>query len=504
MAAGAQPPESALVVVVSRYFDGQRAGNGFVIGDGTLVVTCDHLVFEQSQQGGHRLQGRVSVFSPYLGQACDARILASDERLDLAVLEVPWKGHPALTLADANAVLDAPSARIVGLPSVVQGLDDPNSTNPAPRFDAQWQDSPVDSVSVRRRVPQAITLSEAGEVGPGWSGSAIVIPGTAQVLGCFNAIERSSTNRDHASLRASGPVTCRVRALLDGDLGSGRLLPADRFLPQPQDAAEVCSLALIVATLQRPDRYAAAFEAAQTLVQLRTESAFAHKSVAYAADKLGRTDTAREAYRHAVELDPNGLDGQILYAQFLMEHGDPNTVRAILEPLWEAGISRDLVAIALVNLWGAQQQFARCLDILGAATKGNPRNAYLWRQIAACRMQTDGPAAAIEPLARAVELYPERGPFRGLLARLLEMSGRLDEAELHFRMLLEIEPANPVVYCWLADFLSKHRPHAVAEALSLAEKALELPVHQSLPRETIEAMIARIRDQVTSSAASEN
>ena len=54
-------PESALVLVVSRFFSGEQAGNGFVVGDGTLAVTNDHLVYEQSEKGDHRLEDRKSV-----------------------------------------------------------------------------------------------------------------------------------------------------------------------------------------------------------------------------------------------------------------------------------------------------------------------------------------------------------------------------------------------------------------------------------------------------------
>ena len=76
-AAGSSPagtsPEAALVIVTSRSYVGEVGGNGFAMGDGTLVVTCDHLVFEESASGGHRAPMLVTVFSPYLGDACEAR-----------------------------------------------------------------------------------------------------------------------------------------------------------------------------------------------------------------------------------------------------------------------------------------------------------------------------------------------------------------------------------------------------------------------------------------------
>ena len=154
------------------------------------------------------------------------------------------------------------------------------------------------------------------------------------------------------------------------------------------------------------------------------------------------------------------------------------------------------MATALVNLLGEQKEYSRCIEILGEATRFNPRNAYLWQQMAACRAQSQGPAAGIEPLTRAVDLYPERGPFRGSLARLLEATGNLDEAEKHLRTLLEVEPENPVVYCGLAQFLSRHRPQAIQEARNMAEKALDLPPRASLPRRVIEKLTTDIRSRI--------
>jgi S1-C subfamily serine protease len=50
--------KDALVLLIRRSFMGRGAGNGFVIGDGTLVVTAHHLVFEESEQGQHEMSGR--------------------------------------------------------------------------------------------------------------------------------------------------------------------------------------------------------------------------------------------------------------------------------------------------------------------------------------------------------------------------------------------------------------------------------------------------------------
>ncbi len=489
-------PRSALVVVTTRYLSGTRAGNGFVVGDGTLVVTCDHLVNESSKTGAHRCEGFVSVFSPYLGQACDARILASDEELDLAVLEVPWKGHPSLSLASVDAILDANSVRVIGLPRVIDRLEDWDSVNSPESFEAQEEVSPIAYVGVRGRVPRLIALNKAEAVGPGWSGSAIVLPNTGEVVGCITSVQR---NFDRFLRQgAEGPTVSQAFGLLGDGFDKGRLRRTETCVESPVDAREVCSLALRASSLLQPQKYELAMESARVFLRLRPQSAYGHKVLAYAAERASQMDVARESYKRAMELDPNSLPTQLVYAQFLAGNGKADEAKQILEPLWRIGRSRGLVAIGLANLLDTQREFVHCTEILEEATRSEPRNANLWQMLAACRAQTQGPAVAIDPLNRAVELRPEEGRPRGMLARVLEMTGNLDEAEKHFRTLLDVESTNPVVYCWLAQFLSKHRPGAVQEALKLAEKALELPAHPSLPREKIEQLVTSIRGQIGS------
>ncbi|HNS19547.1 MAG TPA: tetratricopeptide repeat protein [Sedimentisphaerales bacterium] len=487
-------PQSALVVVATRYFTGTRAGNGFVVGDGTLVVTCDHLVNEASKTGAHRCEGFVSVFSPCLGQACDARILASDEGADLAVLEVPWKGHPALSLASADAILDANSVRVIGLSRVIDRLEDWDSVNSPERFEAQGEVLPVAYVGVRGRLPRLIALNKAEAVGSGWSGSAIVLPDTGEVVGCITTVQRNFER--FLGQGATGPTVSQALGLLGDGFDKGRLRRTEPCLESPADAGEACSLALRTSSLQRPQKYEMAMESARAFIRLRPDLGYGHRMLAYAAERAGQPDVASESYRRAMELDPNSLSTQLVYAQFLSGNGKPDEAKQILEPLWRAGRSRGLVAIGLANLLDAQKEFSRCTEILAEATRSESRNANLWQMLAACRAQTQGPAAAIDPLNRAVELRPEEGRPRGMLARILEMTGNLDEAEKHFRTLLDVESTNPVVYCWLADFLSKHRPEAMQEALRLAEKALDLPPHPSLPREKVEQLTAAIRSRV--------
>jgi tetratricopeptide (TPR) repeat protein len=487
-------PEAALVVVTSRSFGAAGAGNGFVVGDGTLVVTCDHIVTERSRLGAHRMEVFVGVFSPYLGEACDARIVARDEALDLAVVEVPWRGHPALCLADANGVLAARRARVIGLYGAVHRLGDWDARPPeAETFQADAEERPVAFIGVRKAQPRLVALDGIGQLGHGWSGAPMLLPGTSVAIGCFASIGKAQVRPNVVRDEGHGAAVSQVPALVGEALRTRLVGGGPIYRKSPEDAREICELALRAHDAVQREQYALALESARAFAQRRPDSAFAHTMLAYASEHMGQVEAAREQYLRARQLDPNNLHTQLLTAQFLGAYGEPNAALEILEPLWRSGRAHDLTGIALVNLFSARKEWAHCLETIEEAIKSNPQNAYLRQQMGVCRMQLQDPQAALEPLTRAVELFPERWPFRGSLAQLLEKTGALDEAEKHFRKLLEVEPENPVVYYWLAEFLGKHRPALRDEAVRMVEKALTLPPRKDLPREEIEKLVDRIR-----------
>lgn len=88
----------SVVIIITTTLSGNRIGNGAVIGDGSLVVTAYHLVFESSEIGLHTMPGVTTVISPYLGRLCNAKVLIANRELDMALLEIPWRGHPGFKL----------------------------------------------------------------------------------------------------------------------------------------------------------------------------------------------------------------------------------------------------------------------------------------------------------------------------------------------------------------------------------------------------------------------
>ncbi len=491
-----EPSFDPIVIVHAKFPFGIRSGNGFVIGDGTLVVTAHHLVVEESSQGEHSMNGLVSVVSPFLGDACDAEVLVLDKGLDLALLRTSWNGHPSFAVADDQSLLSAERLLITGMPDIVPALDTKTDELKREWVNVKTQSLPVDFIALRNRIPRFIQLAEIGDLGKGWSGSPMLLQGAREAAGCFTQIiGRVSEDKRKSIARARGPALAQLRHHTK-DPAADTLLPRTiRPLSRPRDAIDAFLMFLRARRDFVNDRYSSALEHAQAFVRLRPQSVLGYRLAAKSAAEQERHEQAEALYEKALALDPKGAITHLLYAEFLAQQGKEDEAFGLLENLSESGTPRTLVAYCYNNILTkyGRGEHVRCAEYLTEALKEEPRNAYLWVNLGVCQYKMKDNVAAASSYARAVELMPERGPFRGALAQLLEMTGKLDEAERHFRRLLEVEPENPVVYFWLAGFLAKHRPNALGEAIKVSETALGLPERRGLSRQKIEELLGQLR-----------
>jgi len=494
-ASGSVKPQDALVLVIIRSVMGKRAGNGFVIGDGTLVATAHHLAFEESKQGQHEMRGLVSVVSPYLGDGCEAKIVAANEELDLAVLEIPWKRHPALRLVDESRLLSTERLVVMGMPRTLRSIGIGSYEPLLQSFDVQSENLAVDFVAVRQQIPRFISLSEVGQLGEGWSGSPMLLPDCSVVAGCFTTLRRSE-QEGMERLSAIGASVTQVSRLLKQSCWEQSLIHSDSPLSRPEDGIDAFVLFAQAYRCLMNNKCKSASDSIEKFISLRPESSFGYTLAANNAEKHKKFDLAEQCYQEALKFNPEGTTLRVFYAQFLSGH-QPDRALEVLQDIWKFDELKPTVALLMFNILSERGQYQRCAGLLSEAVKVNPENAYLWFNLGACHYHSAEQDDAVANMAKAVELLPERGPFRGHLARLLESIGKLDEAEKHFRELLKIEPDNPVVHFWLAGFLAKYRPQAKDEALKEAHTALELPPNKSLPKQKIEQLIRDLQSKTT-------
>ncbi|MHC4927783.1 MAG: tetratricopeptide repeat protein [Planctomycetota bacterium] len=483
-------PENTLVLVTSSTYLGKKAGNGFVIGDGTLVVTAYHIVFEESEQGQHTMGGLVRVLSPYLGQGREAYIIAADRDLDLAVLKVNWQGHPALRHADDGSIKAAETMKIIGMPDVIDGMTSEAEVGLDKSYDVQYENLSVDFVAERKGVPRFISLSGTGKLKRGWSGTPMLFEGTSCVAGCFVRLHRQAGQQQTTS---QGPAISQVIERMNDAGFSQLLISGNSVTAKPKDAAEAYLHYLRIYQYSASDNYELASQEAQKLIKIRPTSALAYSLAAYNTDKQGENEKALKYYQEALKLEPDWVSQKILYAQYLSER-EPDKALEMLEELFKSDKSKAMSALLIFNILSERGDFQRCVPLFKEALQVNPNNAYLHLNLGACNIQLGRVEEAIISIEKAVELIPERGPFRGQLAYLLTQTGNFERAEIHYRKLLEIEPDNPVVHFWLAQFLAEHRPSEKEEALKVARIALGLPAKRGLPKQQLEQFIKRLEE----------
>jgi tetratricopeptide (TPR) repeat protein len=490
--------QDSLVIVYTRTTKAIGVGNGFVIGDGTLVVTAHHGVFESSKKGNHRAPGLVSVLSPYLGDACDAEILASDKELDLAILRTPWKGHPSLVLADDQSFLSAEHLVVAGLRAVIKGpsLD---IDEPRPEWaEVQSKDFPVNFVGVRKGLPRFIRLAEVEGVGVGWSGSPLLVPGTSLAAGCYTKTIVSGPGEEMnfvKSIEAEGPASTQIRSLLKNANEEKCLEGSEQAIARPKGAADALLVCLQAVLFSVRKQYPSALDKARAFIHLRPQSAFGYRLAASAAEKLGQYDLAEEFYQKGLGLEPEGRSIRILYAQLLAEQGSGDEAFALLEKVWQSGNSKEQAAHGLYRILSERGEFASCVQMMKEALKDTPQNAHLWVYLGQCQEGLKDYDAAASSLDRAVQLLPDLGFIRLVLAQALEKAGKSDEAEKNFRESVKTEPQNPHMHFMLATFLARHRPEARKEALEHAETALRLPPARGLSKQMIENFIRSLHSE---------
>jgi S1-C subfamily serine protease len=170
------------------------SGTGFVVGDGLLVATNDHVV-PRTLNGERGETIAVAVTVPgNVAQIRPARRMASDAGSDLALLRIDGTPLPALRLGDAQAVREGewylftgfPIGSVLGLFPVTHRAMIAAVTPiaiPAARADQ------LDARNARRLNEAAFPVFQLDATAyPGNSGSPVYHPESGAVIGIVNSV----------------------------------------------------------------------------------------------------------------------------------------------------------------------------------------------------------------------------------------------------------------------------------------------------------------------------
>jgi len=324
-------PSDALVVVMTNTFSGKRTGYGSVIGDGSLVVTAYHIAFESSELCLHTMPGIVTVISPYLGDLCNGRIIAADQELDVAVLEIPWRGHPSLELAPNEKLHKLDYGEFV---SYMGGAA---TTETPPWGELITEKLPVKSVSCRRGIPIQIVLEGYGQLQDGWSGCPII--SEKLLVGCFttkfsvepkiklNVMPDESFYNSRRQDNAYGPAAGLIRKLIVDADKVENLRPSKTVMKQPKETQKATNHLLRAFSISAGDKISQeVIDQVEQFLNLRPKSALGTAYLAVCQEKAQKPDT-ETTYQRAIEYDKTNFYTRATYGQFLMNSGRMNGAR---------------------------------------------------------------------------------------------------------------------------------------------------------------------------------
>ncbi len=475
-------PQDAVVLVTSHWRETRLASHGLVVGDGSLVVAFYPAVFHDLPSGRQHLAKRVTVASPCWGDVVDAEIVAADAGRYLALFRVPWRGHPALRLADDQSIISADHMVVMGMPTVIAALSGAASGPAEASALFQHAAAEVDYVGIREGKPLLVVLRGAGDIAASWAGAPLLLPDT-------NRVAATASHRPAAG-SVEGGVLNRMDELVNRlrplEAGSGHAV-AEPGTREQGRAAFLLSLRIV--TLIGKQQYEEAGAACQEFIGLRPKSFYGYTHAARVAEELEQVSEAERFYQEAVTRAPDSLTAHVSYASFLDQQDRTAEAIQVLEPLWSRTALRPYLADVICPMLTKRHAHNRCLRFLEEALAVDPNNAHALIGLGNSHNALREYGAAAAAFGKAAELWPEHSTVRAYFARNLELADHWDEADLQYRKSVAAHPESEFAHHTFASFLARHRPERRAEALAEARTALRLSTGSAADREKVEKLI---------------
>jgi S1-C subfamily serine protease len=190
-------------------------GSGFVVDDGTLVVTNAHVM--PGPVDTSRME-QVGILVPQPGNAPaafrEARMVATDPGTDLALLKIGGTPLPALRIGDSDAVKEGQSIMMTGFP--IGAVLGPYAATHrgaiaaiAPIAIPQASSGNLDPKVIRRLTTGAFNIFQLDATAyPGNSGSPIYDASSGAVIGIVNMVLVKGTKE--AALSQPSGITYAV------------------------------------------------------------------------------------------------------------------------------------------------------------------------------------------------------------------------------------------------------------------------------------------------------
>jgi ankyrin repeat protein/tetratricopeptide (TPR) repeat protein len=463
----------------------------FAIGDGRYLITAAHCVDDFRTDSGEAI-AKPLLISPHYGDLFEAEVVAVDHESDVAILRASWQTHPSLKLASAHDVAQAEQMAVAGYP-------------PHPEKGRLSGNLAVERLSAIDVDPtaakRAICLSAARFVGPGWSGSPMVLPRTAKVAGVFSSHDLVQVDQKVILHNLYG---CDVQAILRLLLANGIDVTAAAENGGAENSTE--SNKSFVLLLRFFERFMQGdvdgkLEVAQQLMASRPVSPQIRLLVALAGhEKLVTTQkkddrarqTADENFQESIRLlaGDDSTFVRTAYGCFLLFDGRPDDATDQLREARRLAPRDTFIGMSLLRALTACKS-EEALALGEAICQEHPQSHQCWFEYAGAQREFGKFNEAVEAAENSIR---SGGPnfYRGRLASVLAKAGRLNEAEFVYEKMIEVQPHEGTFWLWYARFLI----HDCSEQQDKARRALDHAEQYSTPRTVPRAVIEELRKQL--------
>jgi tetratricopeptide (TPR) repeat protein len=466
---------------------------GFVVGDGSLILTAAHCVEAHQTNGKNQVPLEQYVISPYYGDLFSYDVVAIDHDSDLAILKPTWKTHPALRLGTAQDLKDASEVYVCGKRMYDTDLLAQKEASLLIRpdwfFRVRMEELAIWKGARGSEASNEILLKSARYVLPGWSGSAFICSDGGSVVGLLTRHDERKAYGVTTSHLAMGCSIHSVQTLLE----QSNVELAARANPpshEPIAEAKTC-LALLLEKYKGKDTLNPnkIQEQLQQFCALRPNSVVGQRLLGYLAEdpNTNRRRIIREqAFLRAMHIDPTDAHSFAAYGLFLRNRGDYDQA---LKQIHKALSLDPNDMLALENLCkmpnhvSADERLAAAYKLIGY----DPNSPLFHHNVSDALYQLSRYPEAFNSGLQAHQLDPN-GPYQRALGNACAKLGRLDEAQEHLRSMTDICSCST---CWTVytNFLIEYRGDD-PNALTLAEQGIQ---KTKAPRHTLQVKLKLAR-----------
>jgi tetratricopeptide (TPR) repeat protein len=508
-AVGAQAaagPEDAVVLIRTANSLRSTRGSGFLVGDGSWVVTASHVVSVDLGRGRRANDQTALVYTPWTGRPYEAKVVAVDGIADIALLRMPQGGFPALpieslTLKDAAAAktaLENRPIRLYGFP-LSYGEDTVAALAKAEHNETRLQEI-TRRGDAKTGETNLCTLRECPDVQPGWSGGPIVAADRGTVIGVFHSLYRPEASKEKGFPAGS---LCGYLGDLLKQAGAKDVEAFTRVsaptVPRPPKAAELMAHELRSLSWSGGGNWKKAEEEQRELVKALPEDAQARVELGRLLLLQQRDEEAVKELREAVRLAPKSVLAQLQLARALHLTYDPRGALAALKAALEASPGEVEPQLVMAKVHEDSQKLEEAEGILRAAMTAAPNHPMVVYRLGDLLYRTRREADGLKLLQQASEMTQYDPALSSIplgYARTLDAARKHREAEGVYRQVVKVDPENAFAWYYLAQLLL--RIGRADEAQIALDRGIQVPRLTEAMVQAFQALQVKINEKGSS------